>query len=126
LRDIISRRYSDGGVITVSSNETLMVAFNRMRNADISQLPVMSDGKIIGLIDESDILLKVTQDTQAFRQPVESTMTQTIETLTPRTDLATLQKTLNRGLVAIIADEGRFYGLITRFDLINHLRRSMA
>ncbi len=126
LRDIISRRYSDGGVITVASNETLMIAFNRMRNADISQLPVMSDGKIVGLIDESDILLKITHNTQAFREPVEATMTHAIETLTPRTDLATLQQTLNRGLVAIIADEGRFYGLITRFDLINHLRRSLA
>ncbi|MBI3229743.1 MAG: pyridoxal-phosphate dependent enzyme [Burkholderiales bacterium] len=112
LRDIISRRYSDGGVITVASNETLMIAFNRMRNADISQLPVMSNGKIVGLIDESDILLKVTTDTQAFREPVEATMTHAIE--------------MNRGLVAIIADDHRFYGLITRFDLINHLRRSMA
>jgi len=34
LRDIISRRYSDGGVIVMAaSNETLMIAFNRMRNA---------------------------------------------------------------------------------------------
>lgn len=126
LRDFIGRRYADGCVVSVAPNETLMIAFNRMRNADISQLPVISDGKIVGLIDESDVLLKVANDAQAFRQTVEGTMTHAIETLRPDTDFATLQKTLNSGLVAIIADEQKFYGLVTRFDLLNHLRRTLS
>jgi len=36
-----------------------------------------------------------------------------------------LEGVLDRGLVAIIADEAGFHGLITRFDLINHLRRTL-
>ena len=37
-----------------------------------------------------------------------------------------LRGVLDRGLVAIIADDKRFYGLITRFDLLNHLRKKLT
>ena len=53
-------------------------------------------------------------------------MTQALETLTPDAGLAALQGVLDRGLVAIVADTTRFHGLITRVDLLNHLRREMA
>lgn len=125
LRDIIGRRFDDGGVISVSPDDTLMVAFNRMRNAEISQMPVMKEGKILGIIDESDILLNVENNPERFYQLVESTMTHGIETLAPNATLKTLQDILNRGLIAIIADQDKFYGLITRFDLLNHLRRTL-
>ena len=35
-----------------------------------------------------------------------------------------LRGVLDRGLVAIVADAGGFHGLITRFDLLNHLRKA--
>ncbi|MBI3730479.1 MAG: cystathionine beta-synthase [Burkholderiales bacterium] len=129
LRDIISRRFDEGGVISVNDSDTLMVAFNRMRSADISQLPVIRDGAIIGIIDESDLLLKVSADASLFRSAVEDIMTSQIETLAPDASIAALRSTLDRGLVAIIAankPEKQFYGLITRFDLLNHMRRTLS
>ena len=126
LRDIIGRRYSDGGVISVAPTDTLMTAFNRMRNAEISQMPVIQDGRIVGIIDESDILIKVTTGNQHFQQHVAQTMTSNIETLAPGTHIEVLRNTLNRSLIAIIADQEKFYGLITRFDLLNHLRRTLS
>ena len=39
--------------------------------------------------------------------------------------LAELQAELDRGLVAIIADTSGFHGLITRVDLLNHLRKAL-
>jgi len=125
LRDIIGRHFDEGSVISVTTTDTLMVAFNRMRSAEISQLPVMDGARIIGIIDESDVLLKVNGDASQFSSLVADTMTKQIETLLPDASLATLQGTLNKGLVAIIADHSQFYGLITRFDLLNHLRRSL-
>jgi len=32
----------------------------------------------------------------------------------------------DRGLTAVIAEGDHFYGLITRFDLLNHLRRTLT
>ncbi len=59
LRELISRRYSEGAVITVSPDDTLLTAFQRMRMADISQVPVMESGRCVGVLDESDLLLAV-------------------------------------------------------------------
>lgn len=126
LRDFIGRRFEEGAVISVAATDTLMVAFNRMRSADISQLPVMDGERIVGIIDESDLLLKVDDDASLFNTLVADNMTKKIETLAPNASLATLHNTLNKGFVAIIVDNSRFYGLITRFDLLNHLRRSLS
>jgi cystathionine beta-synthase len=126
LRDMIGRRFKDGGVVSVMPGDTLMTAFNRMRNADVSQLPVIQGGAIKGIIDESDILLKVATNAERFHQAVEHTMTPGIETLAPNADVSVLHSILNRGLTAIIADDKQFYGLITRFDLLNHLRRTLS
>jgi cystathionine beta-synthase len=126
LRDIIARRFDEGGVITADITDTLVTAFNRMRGAQISQLPVIHEGKIVGIIDESDLLLKVATDPNLFRSPVGETMTSHIETLPPGGSLERLRSTLKRGLVAIVADQDNFYGLITRSDLLNHLRRTLS
>ena len=34
-----------------------MAAYRRMKLYDVSQLPVMQDGRIVGIVDEEDILL---------------------------------------------------------------------
>ena len=56
---------------------------------------------------------------------VASAMTDKLQTLAPGASLAELEAELDRGLVAIIADASGFHGLITRIDMLNHLRRSL-
>src|ERR1700686_1168764 len=41
LRDLVSRRYQDGSVVVVGPSDTLLTAYNRMRIADVSQVPVL-------------------------------------------------------------------------------------
>ena len=126
LRDVISRRYEEGGVVSVGPDDTLLTAFARMRAADVSQLPVLDGKKLVGVIDESDLLLSVHADAARFRSAVSTAMTDAPETIAPRATLAELEAVLDKGLVAIVADAGGFYGLITRFDLLNHLRRTLS
>ncbi len=125
LRDIVSRRYAEGGVVSVGPDDTLLTAFQRMRQAEVSQVPVIDGERVVGLLDESDLLLKVHTDPTRFHALAKDTMIQTLETLPPQASLERLTNVLDRGLVAIIADEKAFYGLITRFDLLNHLRRTL-
>jgi cystathionine beta-synthase len=125
LRDVIARRAEDGTVVSVAPDDTLLTAFQRMRLADVSQLPVLVDGKLAGIIDESDVLFRAHDDPAHFGAAVASAMTRSPETLPPEATLGQLQDVLDRGLVAIIANDAGFHGLITRFDLINHLRRTL-
>ncbi len=51
LRDLIMRRHKEGGVITVGPDDSLLTAYQRMRMADISQVPVIENGKPVGMLD---------------------------------------------------------------------------
>jgi cystathionine beta-synthase len=125
LRDLIARRAEDGSVVSVGPQDTLLTTFQRMRLADVQQLPVLDDkGKLVGVVDESDLLLRVQEDGSRYAEPVAQAMSTRLHTLPPDADLAALRHVLDSGLVAIVADAERFHGLITRFDLLNHLRKA--
>ena len=99
-----------------------------MRRADVSQLPVIDEGKLIGIIDESDILSRVEGSYdgrwERFNAPVRTAMSADLHTLQANQTLDALLPVFDRNEVAIVYDGDEFFGLITRIDLINHLRRS--
>jgi len=59
LRDIIARRFEDQATVFVSVDDTLQTVYNRMKSYEISQIPVLENDKIIGIVDESDLLLAI-------------------------------------------------------------------
>jgi len=126
LRDLIARGATSGDTVTVGPDDTLLTAYNRMRAADVSQLPVLDDGRLIGLIDESDLLEAVEDRNQdaRFRQPVATAMTAKLHTLQAGEPLEKLVPIFERDEVAIVMEGKEFLGLITRIDLINYLRRA--
>jgi cystathionine beta-synthase len=126
LSDLISHRYEAGEVITVGPDDSLLTAFKRMRDSDVSQLPVVDkSGRAIGLIDESDLLVKVHGEPSHFNNPVSTAMTDQLESLPPEAKIADLLAVFDRGRVAIVMDGNKFLGLITRTDLLSYLRLNM-
>ena len=123
LRDLIARSHEAGAVVTVPPDDTLLTAHSRMKLYDLSQLPVLEDGHIIGMLDESDLLIAVSRDEAAFQRPVRDFMCSRLETVAPDTPIESLLPIFDRGLVAIVCEGERFLGLITRFDMLNYLRR---
>jgi len=126
LRDLIARSAAEGAAVTVGPADTLLTAYNRMRQADVSQLPVLDGGRLIGLIDESDLLEAVedSKPEKRFSQPVSAAMTAKLDTLQASDPLDALLPVFERDQVAIVLEGHEFVGLITRIDLINYLRRA--
>lgn len=125
LRDLIVRRYDEGASITVAADDTLNFAYSRMKLYDVSQLPVLEDDHVVGIIDESDLLMATFADPHRFSEPVSSAMSRRVETVSAATPLAALLPVFDRGHVVVVVDGAHFLGLITRIDLINHLRRKV-
>jgi cystathionine beta-synthase len=125
LRDLIARRHWEKAAVTVNATETALAAHGRMKLYDVSQLPVMREGRIVGIIDEEDILLKVFEQREVFNRPVAEIMTSSLVTVAPDAPLPQLLEIFKRGMVAIVVDKGEFLGLITRIDLVNWLRRRL-
>nr|MDQ2694675.1 pyridoxal-phosphate dependent enzyme [Pseudomonadota bacterium] len=122
LRDLIARRAEERAIVAVGPDEPLTGAYRRMKLYDLSQLPVMENDRIMGIIDESDILMAVYGHEERFNAPVREAMTGRLEVLPPDAPLDALLPVFHRGRVAIIKDGEAFLGLITRIDLLNYLR----
>ncbi|WP_404291149.1 pyridoxal-phosphate dependent enzyme [Microvirga sp. RSM25] len=125
-RDVVINPFGEGATIFVSPSETLRSAFARMRSSDISQLPVIEDGHVVGLIDESDILDALVANEGApqsvFDKPVRDVMVSRLQTISADAPVKELLPLFAAGLVPVIMDGDTFVGLATRIDLINFFR----
>ncbi|MEX0644588.1 MAG: pyridoxal-phosphate dependent enzyme [Parvularculaceae bacterium] len=127
LTDLITRRHSEHATVTVKPDDTLMVAYGRMKLYDISQLPVLEqDGTLAGIIDEEDVLFAVVRNRDKFKDPVKSAMTYRVETLDATEPMEELLPVFAKGHVAVVMKAGKFEGLIARTDLLNYLRLQLA
>ncbi len=126
LRDLILRRARQNEVVTVRPTDSLLTAYGRMKLADISQVPVLDEQeRIVGMLDESDLLLAVYDHEERFTDPVADHMVNRLEILAPSAPLSDLMPILRADKVAIVVENSTFLGLITKIDLLNHLRRSL-
>ncbi|QOC21670.1 pyridoxal-phosphate dependent enzyme [Wenzhouxiangella sp. AB-CW3] len=123
LRDLIARSVDTHDAVTVGRDEPLSNAYKRMKLYDVSQLPVLDGDCIVGIIDESDILLAVYDHEERFSEPVSSAMVTELESVQVDAAIDDLLPIFNRDHVAIVMEGERFLGLITRVDLLNYLRR---
>jgi cystathionine beta-synthase len=123
LRDVVARRADDAQLVAVAPDDALRVAYARMRLHDVSQLPVMDRGALTGIVDESDLLVAALAGGRAFDRPVRDVMTTKVETLPPEAPLSELVRVLGEGMIGVVVEHGSLFGLVTRIDLVNYLRR---
>lgn len=125
MRDLINRRADKGEMIIVSPNDSLLVAYNRMRASDISQIPVLDEGQLKGVLDEEDLLFTVSKDPGTFSSNVSEHMISELDTLQFDASEDELLSILSQGKVAIIYDGNTFIGFVTKVDLINYYRNKL-
>jgi len=123
LRDLILPPYGQRDTVVIGPNDLLTTAYQRMKLYDVSQLPVMDGEQLVGIVDESDVLLHVYGDEARFRDPVATAMVSKLDRLDVKSPIEALLPVFDRGQVAIVMDGNAFLGLITRIDLLNYLRR---
>lgn len=123
LLDLIARPFSSNDTVIVGPDEPLANAYSRMKLYDVSQLPVIENGNIVGFIDESDVLLAIGGDSNRFAQPVRTAMVVDLASIDVNAPVEDLMPVFQNDHVAIVKDAEQFVGLITRVDLLNYLRR---
>ena len=84
---------------------------------------MLADGRIVGIVDEEDILAEVYDNPEHFNEPVTEAMESHVVTVAPDASIGELMEIFKRGMVAIVVEGDEFLGLITRIDLLNWLRR---
>lgn len=124
LRDIITHRFEDNDTVFANPTDVLNAVYGKMKLYSISQIPVLQGSKVVGIVDELDLLSALYGKHLDFTaQTVDLIMTTRLTKINPNASIDQLVLILNEGLAAIVEDENSiFYGIITKIDLINHLR----
>ncbi|MGH8194491.1 MAG: pyridoxal-phosphate dependent enzyme [Woeseiaceae bacterium] len=123
LRDLIGRPHGQRATITVGPTDVLTTAHNRLRNAGFSQLPVMEDGKLVGILTEDAIIRFVFGHPDLMHSPVRDAMQTAYIQLDKETSVNNLVAMLQVQPYAAVMDNEQFLGLITRSDVLNYLRK---
>ena len=126
LRDLITHPHTRKSAVTVLPSDTLKAAYRKMKMYDVSQLPVMEDGKLLGIVSETDLLLAVHGNKDGFAKKVSDAMAKNLVTFQVSQSIEELPAIFERGMVAIIMDKDTFLGLITPIDFLQYLRKRMG
>jgi cystathionine beta-synthase len=111
--------------ITVPDTLRVAEAIGLLKLHGISQMPVMRDDKIVGIIHERRLL-----ENALSRGPVEKRAGDLADhnycTVTPETEVNVLADLLRKTRVALVLDGSQLVGVLTRIDLIDHIARMTA
>jgi cystathionine beta-synthase len=125
LRDLIGRLHGERATITVEPTDVLTTAHNRLRNAGFSQLPVMDEDRLVGVVTEDAILQFVFGKPKLMNSTVDAAMQTAFIKLDKSATINNLVSMLQVQPYAAISDGDEFLGLITRSDVLNYLRRQL-
>jgi cystathionine beta-synthase len=126
LRDLITRPHTKKNAVTIKPGDTLQAAYRKMKMYDVSQLPVMEGNTLLGLLNETDILLAVMTGKKDFSLPVSDAMAKNLVTIDVKKPVDDLVPIFDKSMIAIVVDKGEFLGLITPIDLLQYLRKRIG
>ncbi len=120
VRDLLGRKGQLTKVETATSNDTITTVVNKLKSFGISQLPVVDDGKLRGLIHESDLLKALVSG-----KSQDSTIVDMVEsdyaTVTAETKIELVKNVMNDAKILLVMDGPNILGLISKIDLIDFL-----
>jgi cystathionine beta-synthase len=102
---------------------TVQEAVNLMREHDISQVPVMEGGEVVGSISESRILDTLVLNPDAKKKPVAEYMEKPFPIVSEDSPLTDIAGRMGRETPAILVRQQDGYDIITKSDLIFFLTK---
>ena len=107
---------------TAASEESIADACARMKEHGVSQLPVVENGKLLGMIAESDVLSRIVDGRSSLQDTVAEVMLRDAQTVQLDDDAVALTALFAGGFVGVVVDdEQNLKGIITKLDLVDFL-----
>jgi len=120
VRDVLGNRR--GEVITARKNDKVEVVVKKMKDHDISQMPVVDpEGHCIGMIHEYDLLNFLIEGKHRLTEVVEPLVQPLQGVVGPDTPVTKLRDIFNDDNVAVVKEGDRVMGIVTKIDLIDFL-----
>ena len=104
--------------------DKLMDALNRMRKADISQLPVFEGKALAGAVYEDDILSLMLKGRDIKKMIVREVMSAPPPVISPQARIESILRLVSPEKPAVLVQTGKTsYDIITKYDILNAVSR---
>ncbi|HET9551580.1 MAG TPA: pyridoxal-phosphate dependent enzyme [Anaeromyxobacteraceae bacterium] len=124
VKDVLGGRH--GAVITARRTDKVEAVVKKLKEHDISQMPVVDEaGHVIGMIHEYDLLNFLIEGKHRLSEVVEPLVQPLQGTVGPETPIARLREIFNDDNVAVVREGDRVTGILTKIDLIEFLGARM-
>lgn len=117
------RPLSDQELVAVTTSNTVMDVITLLKKHRFSQLPVMDNGDVIGLIDETDLLMPLASGEIKPTDSIINFVKDNIIFLDKDEKLQKLADLFQAGYVALVYDDTKKLHVITKIDLIDYLSK---
>ena len=110
-------------LISASPDERVSDVIHKLKQHDISQMPVMTpDGNFLGLVNEVDLLnYLVLGNTTDPNNTIAELVRSDVATLGPDAPLEALMTVFVNRQVAVVMEDGRLTGILTKIDILDYL-----
>ena len=105
-------------IVSVIPGTAIKEAISKMRKFQISQMPVIEDGKLVGMVSESTILDALMK---SKAQNVREMMQDAPPIVSKATSVQVISNLLKHYPMVLVSEGGKLIGVITKSDLIGKL-----
>ena len=117
---MIVYEHGDKKLVTCGSEELVSHAVAKMKEYNISQIPVTKDGAIAGYVDDSRLYQSIIENASIMDSPLSQVMQPALPVLPANATLEEISKNVNKQVPAVLIDMGDGkHHIVTRHDLIN-------
>ena len=114
-------------VHTADVGDTLGYAVGLLKSKGISQLPVLDEGRLAGILTETDVMHAMVEGKAAATSAVAEVMVRRVSTVNEDASANELTAIFDRGEVAIVVkDDNVVTGILTKLDLIDYLTKTVS
>ena len=114
-----ARDLMNESVVSISPDDSVRHARDRMLDEGFSQLPVIRDGSPVGIISNSDI--RHVQEENVGDLPVAEVMRESYTTVEPTATLEEIDAYLDHNAAILVVEGGQTVGIVTEADVAAHL-----
>ncbi len=109
-------------LVTIDRGAHAGVAVQLMRREGISQIPVVADDRLVGLLTEETLLQYLGSGQPASSTTVDQIMNRSVSAVEPTTPITALQdELLASGSAVVVDEERRPISILTKIDLVEWL-----
>ena len=108
-------------LVAAAPADRVRAIIERLKIHDISQMPVLSDGRLIGMITESTLLTHLAAPGHSVEDAIAPMINRQVTTVAPDLPAASLMSLFGSGQAIIVATDDRVLGILTKLDLIEFL-----